>query len=164
MTFDLFSEGHDDPLYTAVKVTPSKNAFHTRLDSVPDQCTRSVFGAFSPESVVSAPHFQIIYEGGFMYGTDVLVRSDRIMEIDYYFPCRYILKYPCVFYQQDHLTLGTCQAQHGVRWRIRGAQDARPAPWGWPSRGGAVLYWLSPQLGEDPPSWGPGVMWFIGSI
>ena len=25
------------------------------------------------------------------------------------------------------------------------------APWGWPSRGGAVLYRLSPQLGEDPP-------------
>ena len=25
------------------------------------------------------------------------------------------------------------------------------APWGWPSRGGAVLYQLSPQLGEDPP-------------
>ena len=27
----------------------------------------------------------------------------------------------------------------------------RMAPWGWPSRGGAVLYRLSPQLGEDPP-------------
>ena len=25
------------------------------------------------------------------------------------------------------------------------------APWGWPARGGAVLYRLSPQLGEDPP-------------
>ena len=36
------------------------------------------------------------------------------------------------------------------------------APWGWPSRGGAVLYWLSPQLGEDPPCWGPGVMWSSG--
>ena len=29
---------------------------------------------------------------------------------------------------------------------------------GWPSRGGAVLYSLSPQLGEDPPCWGPGVI------
>ena len=38
------------------------------------------------------------------------------------------------------------------------------APWGWPSRGGAVLYWLSPQLGEDPPCWGPGVMWSSGRI
>ena len=36
------------------------------------------------------------------------------------------------------------------------------APWGWPSRGGAVLYRLSPQLGEDPPCWGPGVMWSAG--
>ena len=36
------------------------------------------------------------------------------------------------------------------------------APWGWPSRGGAVLYRLSPQLGEDPPCWGPGVMWSSG--
>ena len=34
--------------------------------------------------------------------------------------------------------------------------------WGWPSRGGAVLYWLSPQLGEDPPCWGAGVMWSSG--
>ena len=34
-----------------------------------------------------------------------------------------------------------------------------PAPWGWPSRGGAVLYRLSPQLGEDPPCWGPRVIW-----
>ena len=25
------------------------------------------------------------------------------------------------------------------------------APWGWPSRGGAVIYRLSPQLGEDSP-------------
>ena len=36
------------------------------------------------------------------------------------------------------------------------------APWGWPSRGGAVLYRLFPQLGEDPPCWGPGVMWSSG--
>ena len=36
------------------------------------------------------------------------------------------------------------------------------APWGWPSRGGAVLDILSPQLGEDPPCWGPGVMWSSG--
>ena len=36
------------------------------------------------------------------------------------------------------------------------------APWGWPAPGGAVLYRLSPQLGEDPPCWGPGVMWSSG--
>ena len=36
------------------------------------------------------------------------------------------------------------------------------APWGWPSRGGAVLYRLSPQLGEDPPllrTWGYVILW-----
>ena len=31
------------------------------------------------------------------------------------------------------------------------------APWGWPSRGGAVLYRLSPQFGEDPPVEDPGL-------
>ena len=31
------------------------------------------------------------------------------------------------------------------------------APWGWPSGGGAVLYRLSPQLGEDPPVEDPGL-------
>ena len=36
------------------------------------------------------------------------------------------------------------------------------APWGWPSRGGAVLYRLSPQSGEDPPCWGLRIMWSSG--
>ena len=31
------------------------------------------------------------------------------------------------------------------------------APWGWPSRGGAVLYQLSPQFGEGPPVEDPGL-------
>ena len=45
---------------------------------------------------------------------------------------------------------------------LRHSLVALRAPWGWPSHDGAVLYRLSPQLGEDPPCWGPGVMWSSG--